>query len=124
MDGYISKLISAGHKVAICEQLSAPQAKGLVERDVVRVITPGTVIEEDILDDKKNNYLACLVMNDKVYSLAWVDVSTGEFNVLQSEFKDVSEIEDMLSTVAPSEIIANEYAAELFKELPEMRKSK
>ena len=124
VDGYISKLISAGHKVAICEQLSAPQAKGLVERDVVRVITPGTVIEEDILDDKKNNYLACLVMNDKAYSLAWVDVSTGEFNVLQSEFKDVSEIEDMLSTVAPSEIIANEYAAELFKELPEMRKSK
>ena len=57
VDGYISKLIGAGYKVAICEQLSAPQARGLVERDVVRVITPGTVIEDDILDDKKNNYL-------------------------------------------------------------------
>lgn len=78
VDGYISKLIGAGYKVAICEQLSAPQARGLVERDVVRVITPGTVIEDDILDDKKNNYLACLVMSEKEFSLAWVDVSTGE----------------------------------------------
>ncbi len=124
VDSYISKLIGAGYKVAICEQLSAPQARGLVERDVVRVITPGTVIEDDILDDKKNNYLACLVMNDKAYSLAWVDVSTGEFNVLQSDYGDFAAIEDMLTTIAPAEIIANEFAAEKARELPDMRKSR
>lgn len=124
VDGYISKLINAGYKVAICEQLSAPQARGLVERDVVRVITPGTVIEDDILDDKKNNYLACLVMSEKEYSLAWVDVSTGEFNVMQSEYGDFSAIEDMLTTIAPAEIIANGYAADKVRDLPEMRKSR
>ena len=124
VDGYISKLIGEGYKVAICEQLSAPQARGLVERDVVRVITPGTVIEDDILDDKKNNYLACLVMNEKEFSLAWVDVSTGEFNVMQSEYGDFAAIEDMLTTVAPAEIIANEFAVEKVRELPDMRKSR
>lgn len=124
VDGYISKLIGAGYKVAICEQLSAPQARGLVKRDVVRVITPGTVIEDDILDDKKNNYLACLVMSEKEFSLAWVDVSTGEFNVMQSEYGDFAAIEDMLTTVAPAEIIANEFAVEKVRELPDMRKSR
>ncbi len=124
VDGYISKLIAAGYKVAICEQLSEPKAKGLVDRDVVRVITPGTVIEDDILDDKKNNYLACLVMDDKCYSLAWVDVSTGEFNVMQSGYSDFAAIEDMLTTIAPSEIIANEYAANAVRDLPDMRKSR
>ncbi|MDE7215307.1 MAG: hypothetical protein K2O08_00715 [Clostridia bacterium] len=69
-DGYIAKLVNKGYKVAICEQLSEPQkGKKLVERDVVRVITPGTVIEENILDDKKNNYIACICADEKRYGM-------------------------------------------------------
>lgn len=65
IDNYIAKLLAAGEKVAICEQLSDPKtSKGLVERDVVRVITPGTVIEDSILDEKKNNYLASIIVDE------------------------------------------------------------
>lgn len=109
-DGYIAKLVQKGYKVAICEQLSAPEQGKLVERDVIRVVTPGTVIEDNILDDKKNNYLACIFANEKSYALAWIDVSTGEFNTVQSDYGDFSSIEDVLATFSPTEIICNEYA--------------
>ena len=65
-DGYIANLVQKGYKVAICEQLSAPEQGKLVERDVIRVVTPGTVIEDNILDDKKNNYLACICQRKKL----------------------------------------------------------
>ena len=84
VDNYIAKLIEHGEKVAICEQLTEPDAsKGMVERDVVRVITPGTVVEDNILDEKKNNYLLAISANDKEVGLAWVDISTGEFNTIE-----------------------------------------
>ncbi|MEG1609203.1 MAG: DNA mismatch repair protein MutS, partial [Clostridia bacterium] len=96
VDGYIQKLVAAGYKVAICEQLSDPsESKGLVERDVVRVITAGTVIENNLLDDKKNNYLASVVANSKSYAVAWLDISTGEFNVCASDMNDFCDIEDL-----------------------------
>ena len=120
-DGYIAKLVQKGYKVAICEQLTAPEQGKLVERDVIRVVTPGTVIEDNILDDKKNNYLACVFANEKCYALSWIDVSTGEFNTFQSEYKDFSSIEDILSTFAPSEIIANEFAYNQSKDLSSVR---
>lgn len=120
-DGYIAKLVQKGYKVAICEQLTEPEQGKLVERDVVRVVTPGTVIEENILDDKKNNYLACIFACDKAYALSWIDVSTGEFNTFQSAYSDFSSIEDVLATFSPSEIIANEYAAEQAKDLSAIR---
>lgn len=120
-DGYIAKLVQKGYKVAICEQLSAPEQGKLVDRDVIRVVTPGTVIEDNILDDKKNNYLACIFAGEKNYALAWIDVSTGEFNTVQSEYGDFSSIEDVLATFSPSEIICNEYAYERSKNLSSIR---
>ncbi len=120
-DGYIAKLVQKGYKVAICEQLTEPEQGKLVERDVVRVVTPGTVIEDNILDDKKNNYLACIFACDKCYALSWIDVSTGEFNTFQSEYSDFSSIEDVLATFSPREIIANEYASEQAKDLSSIR---
>ncbi len=121
-DSYISKVVQKGYKVDICEQLSEPKlGKKLVERDVIRVITPGTVIEDDILDDKKNNYLACICADEKCYALAWLDISTGEFNTVQSEYSGFSSIEDVLATFSPSEIICNEYAYEESKNLSAIR---
>ena len=121
-DGYIAKLVQKGYKVAICEQLSEPEkGKKLVERDVIRVITPGTVIEDNILDDKKNNYLACICADEKCYAMSWLDVSTGEFNTVQSDYSDFSSIEDILATFSPSEIICNEYAYEESKKLSSIR---
>ena len=77
-DGYIAKLVAAGEKVAICEQLSDPKAgKGLVERDVVRVVSAGTLIDESMLEAGKNNYLACIYKNEDCVSLAWADITTG-----------------------------------------------
>ncbi|MDE6472463.1 MAG: DNA mismatch repair protein MutS [Clostridia bacterium] len=120
-DGYIAKLVQKGYKVAICEQLSEPEQGKLVERDVIRVVTPGTVIEDNILDDKKNNYLTCIYANEKCYALAWIDVSTGEFNTIQSDYGDFSSIEDVLATFSPAEIICNEYAYERSKNLSSIR---
>ncbi len=120
-EGYIAKLVQKGYKVAICEQLTQPEQGKLVERDVVRVVTPGTVIEDNILDDKKNNYLACIFANEKSYAMAWIDVSTGEFNTIQSDYGEFSSIEDTLSTFSPTEIICNDYAYECSKDLSSIR---
>ena len=85
-DTYIAKLVGMGEKVAICEQLSDPKAgKGLVERDVVRIVTAGTVIEESLLDDKKNNYISCAYLKEGKFALAWADITTGEFCVSEEE---------------------------------------
>ncbi len=126
VDGYISKLIANGYKVAICEQLTSPEeSKGnMLERDVVRVITPGTVIEDDILDDKKNNYLVSIAAYKNTFALAWADVSTGEFNTLDKELTDFSSIEDALITVTPAEIICNAATLALTGDVSEMRLSK
>jgi len=79
-EGYIAKLVEAGEKVAICEQLSDPKAgKGLVERDVVRVVSAGTLIDDSMLDESKSNYIACLLKEGDEVALAWTDITTGEF---------------------------------------------
>lgn len=82
LDNYLAKLINRGHKVAICEQLSPP-GKGLVERDVIRVVTPGTVVEPNLLETKSNNYLASLVMDNGEAGIAYVDITTSEFATTQ-----------------------------------------
>jgi len=82
--GYLNKLVQAGHKVAICEQVEDPKkARGLVKREVTRVVTPGTAVEETLLDATEPSYLAAIVVSDGEAGLALVDVSTGEFRVLQ-----------------------------------------
>ena len=84
LENYLARLIKRGHKVAICEQLSDPSsAKGLVDRDVVRVVTPGTVLESALLDQNANNYLAAVFEGDSRAGLAYVDISTGEFAATQ-----------------------------------------
>jgi DNA mismatch repair protein MutS len=79
---YINRLLKAGHRIAVCEQLQDPEeADGIVDRGVVRVITPGTLVEESILEEKRNNYLAAAVADGPKIGLAWVDLSTGEFRL-------------------------------------------
>jgi len=82
LDNDLAKLINHGHKVAICEQLTPP-GKGLVERDVIRVVTPGTVIEPNLLATKSNNYLASLVIEGREAGIAYVDITTSEFATTQ-----------------------------------------
>ena len=82
---YIARLLKAGKKVAICEQLTAPNAKGIVERDVVEIVTPGTTIEEDFIEQNANNYLVSLCRIGNRLCLSFLDVSTGEFRAHASE---------------------------------------
>ncbi|MBQ7603035.1 MAG: DNA mismatch repair protein MutS [Clostridia bacterium] len=111
-DTYIAKLIALGEKVAICEQLSEPIPGKIVQRDVVRVITPGTVMEENLLQDNQNNYIACVYAKDPQHlGLAWLDISTGEFSVQEIIGKDAqNKLDDLLVSITPSEIIANNTA--------------
>lgn len=116
---YIAKLIDCGHKVAICEQLTKPQ-KGVktLERDVVRVITPGTLIDDEMLEGQKNNYLLCIYKNEDVFGISYVDISTGIFEVMNVENNAEQEISDLVSRINPAEIIGNEQAKNFFNSLP------
>ncbi len=114
-DGYIAKLVSRGYKVAICEQMEDPAtAKGIVKRDVIRVITPGTVIESNILEDGVNNYLCSIYKSVNETGMCFADVSTGEFHITVINREDEQEkIVNQLSTYSPKEIIVNSLAAQL-----------
>ena len=121
-DTYIAKLVAAGEKVAICEQLTEPtKGKGLVERDVIRVVTAGTLIDDNMLDEKANNYIACVYKEGNCCSIAWTDITTGEFSV--QEFVSEKALEDAighLMKIGAVEIIANEemtLAVKGFKEI-------
>lgn len=108
-DSYIAKLVSRGYKVAICEQMEDPATvKGLVKRDVIRIITPGTVIESNMLDDGSNNYLCAVFTGDKDTGVCFADVSTGEFHITVLDGDDVeNKLVNQLSTYAPRELIVN-----------------
>ena len=108
VDSYIAKLIEKGYKVAVCEQMEDPAlAKGLVERDVIRIITPGTVIEDRMLEEGQNSYIASISMGDSVIGVAYADVSTGEFYLLQLDGKQPAvALLDELERIRPREIIA------------------
>jgi DNA mismatch repair protein MutS len=110
VDVYIRKLIENGYRVAICEQLNDPStANGMLDRDVVRVVSPGTVMEEEILDEKSSNYLASVYTDGNGFGLAWADISTGEFNVFEYDGEDnQNRLGDLLSAIQPSEILSNE----------------
>ena len=104
---YVAKLISGGYKVAICEQLTEA-GKGIVERDVIRVITPGTVVDSTMLDEAKNTYVMCIYKNKDSLSYAYTDISTGEFCVGSSSGDKIfNYINDQIVRVGPSEIICN-----------------
>ena len=106
LESYLARLIKKGHRVAICEQLSDPAASkrgGLVERDVVRVVTPGTVMEPSLLDQKANNYLVAVVVDGDEAGLAYADITTGEFSTTQLS---PGELVLEVSRLAPSELVA------------------
>ena len=106
-DAYIAKLVSMGERVAICEQLTEPTAgRGMVERDVIRVVSAGTVIEENQLDEKKNNYIACAYKSGAAYALAWADITTGE--LCAEELSGRENVISALVNLAVAEVICNE----------------
>ncbi len=116
-ENYIAKLVSRGYKVAICEQVEDPKlAKGIVKRDVIRIITPGTVIESNLLDDTVNNYLCSICKGEKETGLCFADVSTCEFHITVAKGEDEEEqIINQLSTYQPKEIIVNSAALDFSK---------
>ncbi len=107
VDGYLNRLVSKGYKVAICEQMEDPStAKGLVKRDVVRIVTPGTNLDVQALDETKNNYIMCVVYITDRYGLSVADVTTGEYVV--TELSDTEKLFDEIYKFMPSELICNE----------------
>jgi len=108
VDVYLAKLIEKGYKVAICEQMTDPKlAKGLVEREITRIVTPGTVIDGSLLDEGKSNYLLSIIFNRNRAGCAFCDVSTGAFYV--HAIADVrADLADELARISPAEIITNE----------------
>ena len=114
-DSYIAKLVSRGYKVAICEQVEDPAtAKGIVKRDVVRIVTPGTVIESSMLDEGKNNFLASVYITDKACGAAFVDVSTGEVHLDSfNDGSDAARLMNQLGCFNPSEVLLNKYASSI-----------
>ena len=107
VDGYLTKLVSKGYKVAICEQVEDPkQAKGIVKREVVRIVTPGTILDAAAIDESKNNYIMCIVYIADRYGLSVADVTTGDYFV--TELPDGQKLKDEIFKFMPSEIICNE----------------
>lgn len=120
---YIAKLISKGYKVAICEQLEDPKtAKGIVKRDVIRVVTPGTVIESNLLDEKKNNFIMSIVKKGLFFGIAVCDVSTGDFLATQiTEENNFEKLLDEIARFMPAEIVANKMMYESEKEIARIK---
>lgn len=119
-DMYISKLVSMGEKVAICEQLTeATSGRELVKRDVVKVVTAGTITNNELIDEKTNNFLGSVYVGGNNAAFAWADITTGEFAVRKFDGNNVfSELLDTLVRIAPAEIICNAEAENIFKDLP------
>lgn len=108
LESYLARLIRKGYKVAICEQTSDPaKSKGLVDREVVRVVTPGTVVEDSLLDGKSNNYLAAAVLDGDSAGVAYADITTGEYATTQIA---ASEIDVELARLRPAELLIPEEA--------------
>lgn len=106
VDNYIAKLIRAGYKVAICEQVSEPDRYGIVDREVIRVITPGTVLDEKALEKKENNFLISLLIEGASFSISSVDISTGQLETKEVLFDDLaSSLSNELARINPSECI-------------------
>lgn len=114
-NSYISKLVENGFKVAIAEQMTEPTPKGIVERDVVRVVTPGTVLEDNLLENKKNNYLMSIFIENDDVSLSFVDITTGE---ISSTFLKKNKLIEEIAKISPTEILINDaYYIKYLKEI-------
>ena len=103
IDTYLPKLVRAGYRVAVCEQMENPKfAKGIVKRDVIEVVTPGVAISDKLLDHKKNNYLLSVYIEDEIAGIAFCDISTGEFSTFEFNRTELSQ---QLGSINPSEIL-------------------
>ena len=104
VDSYLDKIIEAGEKAAICEQTEDPKlAKGLVKREVIRIVTPGTSVNPQTLEESRNNFLMSIVDNGNILGISYADISTGEFYVTETDTK--RRLQDEIAKVSPSEII-------------------
>ncbi len=119
IDNYLGKLLSAGYKVAICEQVTNPGDKpGLVEREVVRIVTPGTVVESSVLEEKKNNYIASVYVKNGNIGVCWADITTGLLEMVEFHGeKAYALLDDALLRVKPSEIICSSGAFDIQAQL-------
>ena len=124
-EGYIARLVAKGYKVAICEQTEDPAtAKGLVKRDIIRVITPGTVMESSMLDEGRNNYICCMFSENKKIGLCFCDISTGELYATEISGSDsVNSLTSQLASYNPREILIGGDIVKI-KTLPSFIKSK
>src|SRR5574344_831677 len=122
-ESYISKLIQKGYKVAICEQLEDPKfAKGIVKRDVIRVVTPGTVIESNMRDEKKNNYIMSIYKTGLFFGMAVCDISTGDFFATQiTETNNFARLLDEISRFSPAEILVNSMMSNCNEEISKIK---
>ena len=113
VDGYLKKMLQAGYRVAVCEQVEDPKtAKGVVKRDVVRIVTPGTLTDDMLLEDKKDNFLCAINLDAKGYAaISWVDISTGHFFVQRIAERDLL---DELQRLGPAECLLADRRGELF----------
>lgn len=112
-EGYIARLIAKGYKVAICEQMEDPAlAKGLVKREVIRMITPGTVMESSMLLEESNNFIAAVYMDSRGGGICFCDVSTGECTGTQTQAEDAAELINELARFSPSEVVLSDGAAQ------------
>lgn len=108
VESYLAKLLEKGYKVAICEQTTKPgEQKGIVEREIIREVTPGTKIDSEMLVDNVNNYLMSIYLEGDSVGMSWVDISTGEFNHMQVDSQIALHLNELLVRVSPSEIICN-----------------
>ena len=122
-ESYIARLIAKGYKVAICEQLEDPKTtKGIVKRGVIKIVTPGTVVESNMLEERKNNYIMAIYKTGIYFGIAVSDISTGEFYASQiKETNNFALLLDEISRFAPSEIIINKMMADSTEELNKIK---
>jgi DNA mismatch repair protein MutS len=114
VDGYLKKMIKAGYKVAVCEQIENPKlAQGVVKRDVIRIITPGTLTDDMLLEAKQDNFLCAVSLNSKIAAISWVDISTGHFF---ARIVPESAVVDEILRISPAECILPDARGELFSE--------
>ena len=122
-ENYIAKLVSKGYKVAVCEQLSDPKTtKGIVERGVIKVVTPGTIVESNMLEERKNNYIMSIFKAGLYFGIAISDISTGEFYSTEiKEHNNFSLLLDEISRYSPAEIVVNNMMNNSTEEIPKIQ---
>ena len=124
IDSYIARLVEKGFKVAICEQLEDPkQTKGIVKRDVIKVVTPGTVVDTNSLEEKKNNYIMSVYKEGLFFGMSVCDISTGDFYATEiKEDNNFTKLLDEISRFSPSEIVVNKMFSDSQDEIDEINK--